>query len=256
LITAAWRAGFALVVALAAGGALVAQPRVATAAPADDARALTEKGTAAFALGRFAEAADHFEKAFEIKPDAALLYNAAQSHRLASNKERALVLYQSYLRVYGNKEKRSEVDLRIRELKEAIAKDRAVATSPPTTTQPVPVTPSPPVAVAPAPAPPPAAAAAPPPAPAPPPPAPAPPPPPVVAVAPPPAAAPPPPPAASPPPTAAVSLVAQPAPPEERSVTSRPWFWVAVGGAVVAAAAVTLLLVVKKDPDASIGVVP
>jgi hypothetical protein len=53
-----------------------------------------------------------------------------------------------------------------------------------------------------------------------------------------------------------VSLVAQPAPPEERSVTSRPWFWVAVGGAVVAAAAVTLLLVVKKDPDASIGVVP
>src|SRR5688572_23259842 len=133
---------------------VVAHARVAAAAavPEADARAFNEKATAAFALGRFAEAAGYFEKAFELKTDPALLYNAAQAHRLAGNKERALTLYQSYLRVYGDKERRGEVEARIRELKEAIARDKAVATSPPTGTQPVTVPPSPP-------APPPAAAA-------------------------------------------------------------------------------------------------
>jgi tetratricopeptide (TPR) repeat protein len=217
---------------LAAVSLAAAQPRTAAAAPADDARVYNDKATAAFALGRFAEAADHFEKAFELKPEAALLYNAAQAHRLAGNKERALTLYQSYLRVYGNKDKRSEVEARIRDLTAAIAKDKQDATRPPTTTEPVTVAPAlatPPPTPAPAPPPEPPAAPAP-----------------VVAVT----AAPPPP---EPP---AVSLVAQPAPPEERSVTSSPWFWIAIGGAVVATVAVTLLLVVKKDPDASIGVVP
>ena len=47
-------------------------------------------------------AADNYEKAFALKPDPAVLYNAAQAHRLAGNKQRALDLYQSYLRMYGN----------------------------------------------------------------------------------------------------------------------------------------------------------
>jgi tetratricopeptide (TPR) repeat protein len=187
-----------LVVGVGAAGLVV--PAGAVASPLDEARVLNDKATAEFALGRFPEAAEHFEKAFEAKPDPALLYNAAQAHRLAGNKERALALYQSYLRVYGNKDKRVEVEARIRELKEAIAKPA-----------PAPGAPAQPVA---------------------------------------------PPPPASPPPPAAVSLVAQPAPPEDRTATSRPLLWVAIGGGIVAAVAVTLLLVVKRDPEPSIGALP
>jgi tetratricopeptide (TPR) repeat protein len=209
-----------------AGLVVVATPHVARAAPADEARALNDKATAAFALGRFAEAAETFEKAFELKPEAALLFNAAQAHRLAGNKERALALYQSYLRVYGNKEKRAEVETRVRELKEAIEKDKAAAPPPP----PPPPIVQPPPPVVPAPPPP--------------------------VAKPPDAGPPPPPPVVPPPPKPDVSLVVQPAPPQEPPLTSRPWFWVAVSGAVVAIATVTLLLVVKRDPEASIGVVP
>ena len=75
----------------------------APAARADDqrgeARAHYEKGTAAYALGRFADAAAEFEQAFTLKPDPALLYNAAQAYRLAGDRDRALQLYKSYLRV-------------------------------------------------------------------------------------------------------------------------------------------------------------
>ena len=189
----------ALLVAVEVVVAVVA-PAGAVAAPVDEARALNDKATAAFALGRFPEAAEQFEKAFELKPDPALLYNAAQAHRLAGNKERALALYQSYLRVYGNGDKRADADARVRELKEVIARAEPVR--------------GPPVAIG---------------------------------------AAPPP---ATPPP-AAISLVAPLEPAADRPATSRPLLWLGIGGAVVAAVVVTSLLVlVKRDPDASLGVLP
>lgn len=90
----------------------------------DEARAYLERAKAAFALSHYAQAADYFEKAFELKSDRALLFNAAQSHRLAGNKERALALYQNYLRVYGNDEKAAQIEQRIEELKRAIEHDR------------------------------------------------------------------------------------------------------------------------------------
>ena len=102
----------------------------------DEVRDYLDKATAAFALSRYAVAAENYEKAFELKPDPAVLYNAAQAHRLAGNKERALELYQSYLRMYGA-EKRAEVEKHVENLKQAIEKDHAVATSPPTTPAPV-----------------------------------------------------------------------------------------------------------------------
>jgi hypothetical protein len=234
------RAGVALVACLFA-----ITPSVAWAETpgGEDARPYLDKATAAYGLGRYAVAAENFEKAYELKPDPALLYNAAQAHRLAGNKQRALELYESYLRMYGKKDKREEVERRIKELKQAIAHDKTVATSPPTTTEPV--SPSPPAAAAPPKsAPPPLPAPAPPPAP----------------VAPittaPPAASPPP---AAPPPgpgTAAV-LVSQPAPaaPSDESVMKKPLFWVLVGGGVVTAAAIVLLVALggSKDATASLG---
>ena len=59
-------------------------------AQSGEARAHFDRATSAFALGRFDDAAHEYEKAFDLKPDPALLYNAAQAHRKAGNKHRAL----------------------------------------------------------------------------------------------------------------------------------------------------------------------
>jgi len=194
----------------------------AMSAETDDVSAVEQKATTAFALGHYTDAAQSFEKAFELKPDPALLYNAAQAHRLAGNKERALVLYENYVRVYGKREKREDVETRIAELKQAIAHDKAVSVSPPTGTEPV------------------GAAAAAPPA--------------MGAVAAPPTAL-----RSSPVPQSASSppmLLSQPTPAEsdQVSMTRKPWFWAAIGGGVLAAVVVGIVLASgSKDPSASLG---
>jgi hypothetical protein len=201
--------------------------RPAEAGNVDEARAYLDKATAAFALNRYADAAQNFEKAFELKPDPAVLYNAAQAHRLAGNKERALALYQSYLRTYGKKEKRAEIESRIEELKQAIEQDKAVATSPPVTTEPTGAAQG--EATAPSPAAP--AAAAPGASPN------------LSAVA--------------PPESAPAALITSPAssPTDDRSLVQKPWFWVAVGGGVAVVVVAVLLLASggSQDPIPSIG---
>ena len=236
---------------------------------ADQARAYHEKAKAAFALSHSGQAAEFFEKAFELKSDPALLYNAAQSHRLAGNKDRALTLYQNYLHVYGRDDRRAQIELRIEELKKSIDRDRKEVPAKPPATWP------------PGTQPPPGSGPNPPPPPTPPPtpfstggslkPAP-----PAVAPAP---VEPLPPaspstsaasssssssmssgslPSASAPSSSPPVLLTQPASSssdEGGSVTSKPWFWVAVGGGVVAAAAVVLLVTLSgsKDPSATFG---
>ena len=222
--TGSWAVVAFVAALLAAGGAHAAKSK---AGKAEEIREYLDKATAAFALNHFADAAENYEKAFALKPDAAVLYNAAQAHRLANNKERALELYQSYLRLYGS-DKRAEIEKHVENLKQAIEKDRAVATSPPTSPAPVGGAP----------------AEAPPPAPAEPPPPPKPEPAPAAAVV--PAA---PPPAAQP----APALVAQASPPAEGgSVVSKPWFWIAVG-AVVVGAVVTAVVVTRPGPSDPVG---
>lgn len=93
------------------GPVSVAATRTCIAAPsaqATEAKGFYEKATGAFALGNYPEAAANYEKAFSLKPDPALLYNAAQAHRLAGNKTRALELYKSYLRVFPEGAARDE----------------------------------------------------------------------------------------------------------------------------------------------------
>ena len=195
---------------------------------AEEAREYLDKATAAFALNRYAVAAENYEKSFELKPDAAVLYNAAQAYRLAGNKERALDLYQSYLRMYGD-DKRAEIEKHIQNLKQAIEKDHAVATSPPTGTAPVGVAPAGSGAAAGSTmvAPPPPAAGS-------------------TMVAAPPPSVPGPPPPAQPAPV----LVAQPAPASDQSsVVSKPWFWIAVGGVVAAAVVTSILVAGRRDPS-------
>ena len=219
--------------------------RVARGAASDsgEARGYFDKATASFALGHYAVAADNYEKAFELKPDPALLYNAAQAHRLGGNKERAVTLYQNYLRLYTKAIRRTEVEARIEELKKAIQRDRDLATSPPTTTLPSSMPPASSAAVA-EPAAPASAPSSPPP----------------------PSVAPSSPALASAP--AAVDLKPSPAVPvlitrpepeatDKRSLTQKPLFWTAVGGGVAAVVVVVLIVALggAKDPSPSLGVI-
>jgi tetratricopeptide (TPR) repeat protein len=106
----------------------------------DDPKAIFDRGTALFALRHFSEAAALYEKAFELRPDPAILYNAAQAHRLAGNKTRALDLYQSLLKLYGSKvANRAEIMDHIRHLQFAIDAERRATNSPPITPQPRPL---------------------------------------------------------------------------------------------------------------------
>jgi tetratricopeptide (TPR) repeat protein len=97
------------------------------APPGEDAKQLFDRGTTLYALGHYAEAAPLFERAFELKNDPVLLYDAAQAYRFAGNKQRALTLYQSYLHLFGDSERQAEIESHIAQLKAAIAQDEEQA---------------------------------------------------------------------------------------------------------------------------------
>jgi tetratricopeptide (TPR) repeat protein len=172
----------------------------AALAEGETAKELFEKGTAAYALGHYDEAAAAYEKAFSLKPDPALLYNAAQAHRQAGNKKRALMLYQNYVRLYpGRVPNRAEVDRIIGSLKQAIESDQRASSAPPTETA------APGRDYGPEPEPRPASAA--------------------------------PPPASEPSPATAVAPTPSARrlteTPPEKPLVKKPWFWAVVAGAVV-----------------------
>jgi tetratricopeptide (TPR) repeat protein len=72
----------------------------ARADEAAEARSHYEKGTAHYALGEFAQAAEEYQAAFRLRQDSALLFNAAQAYRLAGNVDKALVLYRNYVLLF------------------------------------------------------------------------------------------------------------------------------------------------------------
>jgi tetratricopeptide (TPR) repeat protein len=177
----------------------------------DTARSLYDKATSAYALGNYKRAAELYERAFEMKADPALLFNGAQAHRLAGNKERAYELYRNYLRVYPKGPGRAEAARHAENLKRELDEKSSAATSP---------TP-PPTSVAP----PPAA---------------------TVALSPPPA----PPSFTQPSPGSDVEVGAKAQEPGERSLFKRPMFWVIAGAVVLAAAGIGIAVATSgsKDP--------
>jgi tetratricopeptide (TPR) repeat protein len=91
-----------------------------------------DKGTAAYALGDFVEAAYQYEAAFRLKADPALLFNAAQAYRRAGNRRRAIELYQNLLRVFPTATGHEMAQQHLDDLR------RLAATEPPTTSTPPP----------------------------------------------------------------------------------------------------------------------
>ena len=222
---------------IALGVLLVAAPAVGQR---QDARKQYEQATAAFGLGHYGEAAEHYEAAFRVRPDPAFLYNAAQAYRLDGNKARALELYRNYVRLYGAAPNVEDARAHVVELEGAL-NGRVEAAPASTAPEPPPALPLPRAresATAGAPGSLPAAAAA------------------------------------SPAPVAAGPSVSAPAPDlhlrapptsssdgaasadGSPSVLRRPWFW-GVLGAVVAGGVLAVVLTRggDKDPSASLGVV-
>lgn len=71
-----------------------------------------------FALGEYAKAAKYWTYAYKIRPEPELLFNIAQAHRLAGERDKARMLYESYLREVPNATNRAEVEGFLSELKD------------------------------------------------------------------------------------------------------------------------------------------
>ena len=117
----------ALVVILTLGLALVAVPRAAHAEDAGTkaAKRYFTKGEKLFALGRFDEALEQYEKAFDAKPLPGFLFNIAQCHRNLGNIDQAIFSYRKYLRESPDAENREAVEAQIEELEEEKARTGA-----------------------------------------------------------------------------------------------------------------------------------
>ena len=112
----------------------------ANAVAADDAKSHYQKATAHFAVGEYHDAAIEYEEAFKLKQDPAILFNAAQSFRLAGDNQQALLLYNNIIKLYPSTQYAKDSKERIEKLAQA-------TTAPPAAT-PAPVTPIPPPAPA------------------------------------------------------------------------------------------------------------
>lgn len=101
---------------------------------AEAARQHYKAATGHFAVGEFSDAAAEYEAAFKLHQDPALLFNAAQSRRLAGENQKALVLYKNFLHLYPSSPNIPAVREQIDKLQEALAAEQKAKTSPPTTT--------------------------------------------------------------------------------------------------------------------------
>lgn len=114
----------ALFLAIVLGTSLLSieQARAEGAEDARVAREHTRRGTAAYNLGHFGEAAREYEQAYRLVQDPVLLYNLAQSYRLGGDAPRALLAYKAFLRTApADAPNREQAGRRIQELELKLA---------------------------------------------------------------------------------------------------------------------------------------
>jgi hypothetical protein len=90
-----------------------------------------QKGVTAYDLGKFDEAVQAFQKAYEIKPTPAYLYNIAQAYRQKGDASKAVFFYKRYLQKAPDAKNRDVVERRIAELEELAKKQEESKTKPP-----------------------------------------------------------------------------------------------------------------------------
>jgi tetratricopeptide (TPR) repeat protein len=84
-----------------------------TAEPAPDPRALFAEGALAYAAGRYADAIEHFEAAFALREDPALLFDLGLAHERLGHDAEAVAMYERYLEARPEAENRAHVRRRI-----------------------------------------------------------------------------------------------------------------------------------------------
>lgn len=131
-------------VALLAAVVFTAWVGVAAAGPKEKAKDQVQKGHVAYNLGHFEEAAACYERAYRWVQDPALLFNVAQSWRLANQPDKALAAYKGYLRtVDATAPNRRVAQEHIRDLERQRAQPPAPTTPVPTPTpEPAPTPPA------------------------------------------------------------------------------------------------------------------
>ena len=105
-------------------------------------KALYERATVQFRVGQFHEAALTYQRVYELHPDPVLLYNCAQSYRLANEPDKALLFYKSYLSAQPDAHNRAEVEGRIAELERVVAEQKKATERPPNDVTRTPVPPT------------------------------------------------------------------------------------------------------------------
>lgn len=111
----------ALVVAGAAHAQPGGDPRDEELADVE-ARALFNAGVAAYDAGRYEDALESFERAYQRSERPVLLYNIGQCYDRLRRDEEAVQAFERYLEAVPGAENRPQVEARLRALREAIAR--------------------------------------------------------------------------------------------------------------------------------------
>ena len=117
-----------LVAVLLAPSVAMAGPDAATAY----AKEVFDRAQALYAAGKYEEALEQYNKAYDAKPLPGLLFNIGQCHRQLGNKERALFFYRRYLEQDPKAENRVEVEKRMAELERSMKEEKDLQQRPPT----------------------------------------------------------------------------------------------------------------------------
>lgn len=105
------------------------------------AKVFFDKGEKLFALGRFDEALEQYQKAFDAKPIPAFLYNIGQCYRNLGEYEEAIHSYKQYLQRAPDAENREQVETLIDTLEAKLEKKKHDdANKPPPPTKETPIT--------------------------------------------------------------------------------------------------------------------
>jgi len=99
---------------------------------------LYERATRAYDVGKYNEAIEEYQKAYEIGGDPPMLYNIAQAYRLNDQPGEALRFYRRYLQRAPSARNREDVERKIADLEKSVEEKRKAqaAATPPLVTAP------------------------------------------------------------------------------------------------------------------------
>ncbi len=90
-----------------------------------------DRATRFYDVGKYAEAIEAYQKAYELGGDPVLLYNIAQAYRLADQPADAARFYKNYLRRSPNAPNRADAMKKMEEAEKLAEERRRVSTAPP-----------------------------------------------------------------------------------------------------------------------------